>query len=214
MRAGKVSAACKAEIERRAQKECVHNSIMQGTFGQAKQDQAKGMTIEEMCAYRAFSDIGNVFAYAEQRKKQEDEEKKKQEQRKAEEAAKTAAVELPKATKRDAKLEKAVAAAYERDYPGNKILKVILGNWSDEYEKDVFGRVTGRDLDATVVNKHPDGKCELHGEYWLQHGNGRSFSGPLSARGAGSLNQTEILCSKVEADASAPLVSSSKKKKK
>jgi hypothetical protein len=48
------------------------------------------------------------------------------------------------------------------------------------------------------VNKHADGKCELHGELWMQRGNGNSFSGPLSARGAGSLHQDEILCSRVE----------------
>lgn len=60
----------------------------------------------------------------------------------------------------------------------NKVLKIILGDWSDDYEKDAFGQITGRDLDAFVVNKQPDGKCFIHDEYWLQNGNGRSFSGP------------------------------------
>src|SRR6185312_14258917 len=105
---------------------------------------------------------------------------------------------------KDAKLEKLVTAAYHKDYPEGTILKVILGDWSDDYEKDAFGNVTGRDLDATVANKQADGKCYLHNEFWLQYGNGRSFSGPLSARGAGSANDTEILCSKLETAAAAP----------
>lgn len=80
-------------------------------------------------------------------------------------------------------------------------------------EKDAFGRVNGRDLDATVVDKQPDGKCQLHNEYWLQHGNGRSFAGPLSARGAGSMNVKEIPCSNVDtALASASGANKSKKK--
>src|SRR5262249_20377715 len=108
-----------------------------------------------------------------------------EEQKRAKElaAAKDAleATEVPKAEMHRARLEKAVAVAYDKDYPGNKVLKVILDGWSDDLEKDAFGRVTGRDLLATVVNKHPDGKCELHSELWLQRGSGRSFSGPLSA---------------------------------
>jgi hypothetical protein len=145
-------------------------------------------------------------------------EKFAEEQKRAKEvaAAKAAleATEVPKAEMHDAKLEKAVAAAYDRDYPGNKVLRVILDGWSDDLEKDAFGRVTGRDLLATVVNKHPDGKCELHSELWLQHGSGRSFSGPLSARGAGSMKTTEILCSKVEGASSAPAGKAAKKKRK
>ncbi len=53
-------------------------------------------------------------------------------------------------------------------------------------------------MHATVVNKQPDGKCSLHSELFLQHGHGRSFSGPFSLRGAGSASDDEILCSKVE----------------
>ena len=123
------------------------------------------------------------------------------------------ATQVPKAEMHNATLEKAVADAYHRDYPEGKVLKVVLGNWSDDYEKDAFGRVNGRDLDATVVNKQPDGKCQLHNEYWFQHGNGRSFAGPLSARGAGSMNVKEIPCSNVEtAVASATNAKKSKKK--
>jgi hypothetical protein len=76
-------------------------------------------------------------------------------------------------------------------------LKVILGRWDDRYEKDAFGRVNGRNVYATVVNKQPDGSCQMHGELWLQHGKGTSFSGPLSARGSGSVEESGILCSKV-----------------
>jgi hypothetical protein len=108
------------------------------------------------------------------------EEKAKKEA--AEEKAKLEGTEVPKPTMHDAKLEKAVAAAYDRDYPGNKILKVVLGGWSDDFEKDAFGRITG-------------------------------ISGPLSARGSGSMETTEILCSKAEAGASAPIASTKKKRK-
>lgn len=168
------------------------------------------------CSYRAFGEISNDLLQAAYKKDQDAAQAKAEIERKAKDAAdsaqKAATIELPKAEKHDAALEKAVAAALVRDYPGNKVLKVILGSSSDDFEKDAFGRITGRDLDATVVNKHPDGKCELHGELWMQRGNGKSFSGPLSARGAGSLHQDEILCSRVEGTASAD--ASSKKKKK
>jgi hypothetical protein len=113
----------------------------------------------------------------------------------AEAKAKMATTEVPKADQRNPTLEKAVAAAYAKDYPG-KVIKVVLGRWSDDYEKDAFGRITGRDLYATVVNKQADGTCQLHGELWLQHGKGKSFAGPLSARGAGSVEESPILCSK------------------
>lgn len=107
--------------------------------------------------------------------------------------------ELPKATMKNAALEKAVADAYKRDYEKeNKVLKVLLFGWDEDYEKDAFGQVTGRDMSATVVVKLPDGTCQLHDELWLQHGHGNSFSGPLSARGAGSMSTTPIGCDKVE----------------
>ena len=115
-------------------------------------------------------------------------------------AAATESLEVPEATMHDAKLEKAVAAAYVKEgYKDNKILKVVLLGWAEDLEKDGFGRVNGRDMQATVVNKHPDGKCELHYELWLQHGSGKSFSGALEARGAGSEQNTEIPCEKAEA---------------
>ncbi|HEX4460313.1 MAG TPA: hypothetical protein VIA18_20185 [Polyangia bacterium] len=110
--------------------------------------------------------------------------------------AKMEATAVPKADQRNPALEKAVAKAYAKDYPSGKIIKVVLGRWADDYEKDAFGRITGRDLYATVVNKQPDGTCQLHGELWLQHGKGKSFSGPLSARGSGSAEDSPILCSK------------------
>ncbi len=66
-------------------------------------------------------------------------------------------------------------------------------------------------MHATVVNKQPDGKCSLHSELFLQHGHGRSFSGPFSLRGAGSASDDEILCSKVEGK---PAAAPAKKKGK
>lgn len=106
--------------------------------------------------------------------------------------------EMPRGKLHDPKLERAVAAAYRRAYPDNKVLQVVLFGWSEDLERDVLGHVTGRNLQATVVNRHPDGRCELHDELWLQAGHGHSFAGPLSARGAGSMQTQEILCAKVE----------------
>jgi hypothetical protein len=112
--------------------------------------------------------------------------------------------ELPKATMKNAALEKAVADAYKREgYTDNKVLKVLLFGWDDDLEKDAFGQVTGRDMQATVVAKLPDGTCQMHYELWLQLGNGRSFSGKLEARGAGSMEELAINCDKV-VEASAP----------
>jgi hypothetical protein len=110
--------------------------------------------------------------------------------------------EVPKATMKSAALEKAVAAAYKRDYDG-QVLQVVLFGWDEDLEKDDFGQVTGRDLSATVVVKLADGTCQLHYELWLQNGHGRSFSGPLSARGAGSASDTPLNCDKVAAPAPA-----------
>lgn len=107
--------------------------------------------------------------------------------------------ELPKPDQRNPTLEKAVKAAYSKGYPENKVLYVALGNWSSDYEKDAFGRVTGRDLPADVVVRQPDGRCQLHTELYLQHGHGRSFGGPLSLRGGGSSNDKWIHCEKVTA---------------
>jgi len=96
--------------------------------------------------------------------------------------------EVPKATMKNAALEKAVSDAYKRDYEKeNKVLKVVLFGWDEDLEKDDFGQVTGRDMAATLVVKLPDGTCQLHYELWMQHGHGRSFSGPLEARGAGAM---------------------------
>lgn len=122
--------------------------------------------------------------------------------------------ELPKPTMKNAALEKAVAAAYKKDYE-NTAVKVILFGWDDDYEKDAFGQVTGRDMAATVAVKNADGTCTLHYELWMQYGNGRSFSGPLHARGAGSAEDTPINCDKLEGAApakAAPAKAAAKKK--
>ena len=108
-------------------------------------------------------------------------------------------VEVPKATMHDAKLEGMVKAAYDKDdHSVNKVLKVVLEGWDDDYEKDAFDQITGRDMHATVVNKQPDGTCSLHSELYMQHGHGKSFSGPFESRGAGSAHDQDILCEKVE----------------
>ena len=57
--------------------------------------------------------------------------------------------------------------------------------------------------DSHVVEKLPDGTCQLHYELWMQNGHGKSFSGPLEARGAGSLEELAISCDKIDAAAAA-----------
>lgn len=209
LKSGKVfTPACKAEFDKRMQV-CLKDPSMASKLKDP--DISKGIP-GRACHQQVFGGIFEQVVNDRNQKKQAEEQAKAKAEEAAKAAAEVAAREVPKPTRRDAKLEKAVADAYHRDYPDGKVLKVILGDWSDDYEKDAFNRVTGRDIDATVVNKQPDGKCFLHGELWLQHGNGRSFSGPLSARGAGSASDAEILCSKVEGAAATKAAKASKKK--
>jgi len=212
LKAGKLTPACKAVFDRRMPA-CLKDPSMTDHLAE---DKSNG-TPNRSCHQQVFGGIWEQVVNDRNQKKEAEEQAKAKAESDAKAAAEVAAREVPKATRHDAKLEKAVSAAYHRDYPDGKVLKVILDDWSTDYEKDAFDRVTGRDLSATVVNKQPDGKCYLHGELWLQYGNGRSFSGPLSARGAGSASDEEILCSKVEGAASAPVTKAKaapKKKKK
>jgi hypothetical protein len=193
-----LSAECKAEIEKRIPA-CEKDPWMKRelTDPELNKGDPKGL-----CFDKAFSNVWEQIINDRNSKKQAQEEAKTKEEAKAKGAAELAAVELPKPQMHDGSLEKAVSDAYHRYDPPAKVIKVVLGKWADELEKDALGRVTGRDIYATVVNKQPDGKCLLHGEYYMQHGNGRSFSGPLSARGAGSASDKEILCEKIGAGAS------------
>jgi len=210
MKSGKVfTPACKAELDKRMEV-CMKDPAMDWKLKDP--ERTKGIP-GRPCYTDVFAGIDEHVMNDRNHKKAAEEEAKKKAERDEAAAAKVAAQELPKATKHDAKLEKMVSDAYHKDYPEGKVLKVILGDWSDDFEKDAFNRVTGRDLSAVVVNKQPDGKCSLHDEFWLQNGNGRSFSGPLSARGAGSASDTEILCSKVEGAASASATKATPKKK-
>lgn len=196
-----LSAACKAELEKRIPA-CEKDPSSQRALNDP--DINKGDP-KGLCFNYAFTDIWQQIINDRKNPKEpkaaEDAAKAKTDA-KASKAAELAAVALPKALMHDAKLEKSVADAYHRYDPPAKVVKVILGRWADDLEKDAFGRTIGRDVSATVVNRQPDGKCLLHGEYYMQHGNGRSFSGPLSARGAGSATDTEILCEKIGAGAS------------
>jgi hypothetical protein len=209
LKAGNVfSAACKAEFDLRMAS-CLKDPSMDWKL-KDKENQ-KGIP-NRACHQQVFGGIWEQVINDRNNKKQAEEEAKAKAERDAKSAAEVAARELPKATKHDAKLEKMVADAYHRDYPEGKILEVILGEWAEDYEKDAFDRVTGRDLDATVVNKQADGRCFLHNEFWLQYGSIKSFSGKLSARGAGSASDTEIACSKAEG-AAAPAAKPAAKKK-
>lgn len=191
---------CKAEVDRRA-KACTDDpnekkkyDAWVKSYKDAKSD-VKLQSFAESCASDAQRDVeASMDQYGPICQKKRDEDARQ---------AKLQSTEVPKATMHDAKLEAAVKKAYIDGGYENKVLAVVLGGWDDDYEKDAFGQVTGRDMLATVVNKQPDGKCSLHEELFLQHGHGNSFSGPLSLRGAGSASDTEILCSKVEGKAAA-----------
>lgn len=203
------SPECKAELDRRT-KACLDDPDAKKKFDawvksykDAKSD-AKLPTYAESCASDGKSDLESSMDTYEDicKKKKEDDATK----------AKLESTEVPKATMHDGKLEAMVKKAYVDDYHGvNKVLKVVLEGWDEEYEKDDFGQITGRDMHATVVNKQPDGKCSLHSELFLQHGHGRSFSGPFELRGGGSASDNEILCSKVEGK---PAAAPAKKKGK
>jgi hypothetical protein len=209
IKSGKVfSPACKVEFDKRMEL-CLKDPSMADKL--KNPDYQKGIP-NRACHQEVFGGFFEQVVNDRNHKKQAAEEAKAKAERDEKAAAEVAARELPKATKHDAKLEKMVADAYHRDYPEGKILKVILGEWSEDYEKDAFDRVTGRDLDATVVNKQADGRCFLHNEFWLQYGSIKSFSGKLSARGAGSASDTEISCSKAEG-AAAPAAKTAGKKK-
>src|SRR3569623_666035 len=192
---------CKAELDRRT-KACLDDAKEKAEFDawvksyMDSKSTAKRPTYPEACSDHAKSDLENSMnRYEDICKKKKDDDARQ---------AKLEATEVPKATMHDAKLEAAVKKAYIDGGYENKVLKVVLEGWDDDYEKDAFGQVTGRDMLAAVVNKQPDGKCSLHEELFLQHGHGNSFSGGLSLRGAGSASDTEILCSKVEGPAAAP----------
>jgi len=195
LKRGEVSPPCKAEIEKRAA-QCVNDPEAQKIIKNPAYKISDG---EAWCQYQAFWHMCNQLDPMMEKKEQQAKAAKAA----AEAQAALEKVEVPKGSMKNAALEKAVALAFQKDYSG-KVLKVILDGWLDEFEKDAFGRVTGRDLAATVVVKKPDGKCQLHDELWVQQGKGRSFSGSLSARGAGSAKDTEILCSKVETASAAP----------
>jgi hypothetical protein len=192
----KASPECKAELDRRT-KACLDDPDEKKKFDdwvksyKDAKSTAKLPTFEESCSSDGKRDMeSSMDLYKDlcTKKKRDDAAK-----------AKLDSTEVPKAEMHDAKLEAMVKKAYEDDYHGvNKVLKVVLEGWDEEYERDAFNQITGRDMHATVVNKQPDGKCSLHSELFLQAGNGRSFSGPFSLRGVGSASDNEILCSKVE----------------
>lgn len=199
---------CKAELERRT-KACLADPKAKAEFDawvksyKDAKSTAKLPSWTDNCNNEGKRDLEtSMDAYKNvcAQKKRDDEAK-----------AKLESTEVPKATMHDAKLEAMVEKAYKAGGYENKVLKVVLEGWSDDYEKDAFGQINGRDLAATVVNKQPDGKCFLHGELFLQHGHGMKFSGPLTLRGAGSATDDEILCSKVEGK---PAAAPAKKKAK
>ena len=190
---------CKAEVDRRT-KACLSDPNAKKSYDawvksykDAKSD-AKLQSFADSCDNDVKMEMESAMNRWEDicKKKKEDDAAK----------AKLESTEVPKASMHDAKIAAAIKKAWEDDTHGEyKTLKVVLGGWDDDYEKDAFGQITGRDMLATIVNKRADGSCWLHEELFLQHGHGMKFSGPFELRGAGSASDTEILCSKAEGKA-------------
>jgi hypothetical protein len=186
---------CQGEIQKRI-KVCLTDGDMAMDLAQLGYTGGDDVPPEvtKLCKKEATKEIQKQLATVSRDKVEHDKRVKEEA-----EALKTR--EVPAPGMKDAKLEKMVADAFQKGYGDTKakVLKIVLDRWVDEdLEKDSLGRVTGHDLSATVVKKLPDGKCYLHYELWLQHGDGRSYSGPLTPRGGGSWVDTEILCSKVK----------------
>ncbi len=189
----KVSAECKAEVERRV----VHCK----TDKYEKQYHPKELANDPVnwcnreAVFAIFDQIGNDPV---RRKKIDDDAKaKKVADEKAAYEAQIAKVELPKTVKKDAALEKLIAAAYHDAYPDNAILMVIMQSKDWTTERSNYGVVTNRTVQAIVVNKQKDGSCQLHNEAWSQEYIGNKFTGKLGQRGAGSQTLSGILCEKV-----------------
>jgi hypothetical protein len=183
----KVSPACVAEVDRRA-KICLQDPEEKKTIDDPKYSAHKDPLgyCESIVFHRMQAQLST---YAKEQKKAKEE---------ADEKAKIAGQKVPKADMHDAKLEKLIADAYKKNFPDNKILKVIITDKKWDFERDALNRITGRDINASVVNKHPDGACEIHSEMWVQQGNGKSYHGPFDERGAGSLEKVGILCENVK----------------
>lgn len=179
----KVKPECAAEIEKRIQL-CLKDPEQEKIFKDPKYTASKDP--EGYCGGEVVRRVQNQLEkYAETQKEAKQAEADK---------AKVAAQRMPKADMHNAQIEKSIANTFHQAFPDHKIIKVIITDKSWDYEKDAFGRVTGRDINASVVNKHPDGTCEIYSEMWVQQGNGKSYKGPFEERGAGSLEKAPILC--------------------
>jgi hypothetical protein len=206
IKGGKVSADCQKEIERLG-KYCLTEKYEMGRYeGIVGKKNPKNISKEDFCTQSAWWAISNDLNNVAQAAEAEEAKKKKAAEEKAAKLAETAKVELPKPARKDATVEKQVAAAYKKDYPDNQVLKVIVvGDWITD--RNDFGAVTGRHIQVVVVNEQKDqvmierwgtnGRyCELHSEAWEQEYRGGKFVGPLSAAGAGSMSKEGILCDK------------------
>ena len=146
----KLSAECIAEVDCRAEvclKDPDAKKIYEDPKYSAHSDPPR------YCHEVAFTRMSNQWdTLVETRKKEAAAEKDK---------AKIAAQRVPKADMHDARIEKAIAATFHAAFPDSKILKVIITDKTWDFEKDAFGRVTGHDINASVVNKRADGKCEI-----------------------------------------------------
>jgi hypothetical protein len=196
---------CVAEVEKRAVV-CTNDANMQRFLKEDPKNGQKQNLILKLagadgpklvCADYAWERVQLQMKTVPFEKRAQAAEKGQKELRKA----RAGKAELPKADKRDATIENMVNQAFKKAYPGAKILKtLIVGPWVNE--KDAFSRTIGRNIQVVIVNHPKDEEdkdiCEIFSEAWYQEAKGSGFAGPLSERGAGSLSQTPILCSKVK----------------
>ncbi len=186
----KATADCKAVVEKHAEV-CLADA--------AQQKKKKTSTIiknggsdQLYCENEAWMGLLRT------RQKADAEAKKVEDKRKADEKRKADAdkATVPAAGKKDATIEAWVKAAFAKAYPDAKILKVLLvsDDWSTE--RNDYGTVIGRNIQAVIVNQQKD-VCEVFSEEWYQEYIGGAFKGPLTERGAGSLQRYDITCSKV-----------------
>jgi hypothetical protein len=189
------SADCKAEVAKRATV-CLKDPKMEAKLKPTAVNNKPNAILKSggadgprlVCADEAFSRI------SEQHKKWVY-EKQFAEKRKAD----AEKAELPKAAKKDAAFEKAVTATFKKAFPDARFIKVIIVSSDWIVDRNNFGTITGRHLQAAVIDQQKgDDLCEIYSEAWEQEFINGRFQSSVSEGGAGSLERTPIVCSKTK----------------
>jgi hypothetical protein len=199
--AANASAACKAEVEKRAEA-CLKDPDQQRKIKElGSAGNRQGLIIQRggaggprlYCADAAWDKLLEQRAKVAAEKAKADAEKKAADERRAN----AEKAEMPKAAKKDATIEGMVRTAFAKEFTDSKILKIVIvsSEWTNEH--DNFNRLIGRNIQVAVVHQKKD-ICEVHSEAWYQEYKGGRFTGPLSERGAGSLERYEIACKNVK----------------